>query len=296
MRILVFGSSGQVARSLEGLGSDTLVVKTLGRPEGDISVRSNIINAVDDFSPDIVVNAAAYTAVDAAETDEANAYLLNCTAPGYIAEACAVSDIPVVHYSTDYVFAGDKPLAYDTTDPVSPLGAYGRTKEAGETAIRSATARHVILRTAWVFSPFGKNFVKTMLTLGKTRDELNVVMDQIGNPTYAPDIANATVQIARNILASPENSALYGTFHLTNTGDTSWHGFATEIFRQAEGKLGISCVVNPIPSSEFPTPAKRPANSRLDGTLLETVHGVKRRHWSEALAECLQALETEFKS
>lgn len=296
MRILVFGSSGQVAQSLEGLKSDSLILKTIGRPEGDISEPSSIDKAIDSFQPDVLVNAAAYTAVDAAESDEANAFLINAKAPEYLAKASASRNIPLIHYSTDYVFAGDKAGPYQTDDPVAPLGAYGRSKEAGEAAIRAAQPRHVILRTAWVFSPFGKNFVKTMLNLGKARDELNVVADQIGNPTYAPDIAAVTIKIAENLLAAPDNMTLYGTFHLTNTGDTSWYEFATEIFRQAEHALGISCKVNPIPTSEYPTPAKRPSNSRLDGHLLEAVHGVTRRHWSEALQDCLQALKAEFAS
>ena len=296
MNLLVFGSTGQVAQSLAGLSGDGLTVITLGRPDGDITDLSRIRSAIAEKKPDIVVNAAAYTAVDAAETDEDNAYLVNSTGTENLATACAERDLPLIHFSTDYVFDGSKDGAYSTQDPVAPLGAYGRSKEAGEAVLRKTHKKHVILRTAWVFSPSGKNFVKTMLTLGKSRDELNVVEDQIGNPTYAPDIAKTTLAIAENLMQQPDNMSLYGTYHLTNSGDISWFGFASEIFRQAETKMGFTCKVNPIPSSEFPTPAKRPANSRLDGSALEAIHGIQRRHWSEALADCLFALEPEFKS
>ncbi|MAP93979.1 MAG: NAD(P)-dependent oxidoreductase, partial [Ponticaulis sp.] len=161
---------------------------------------------------------------------------------------------------------------------------------------RDGNPKHVILRTAWVFSPYGKNFVKTMLTLGKSRDELNVVADQVGNPTYAPDIADISLAIVKNILANPEDETLYGTFHLTNSDHISWCGFAQEIFNQSSEMMGISCSVNAIPSSEYPTPAKRPAFSKLDCSSLEKSHGIERRHWKLALTDCLEALKPEFTS
>lgn len=296
MRILVFGSSGQVAQSLATLSGEHFQVTAIGRPEGDITNEAAVRSAIAAHTPDIVVNAAAYTAVDAAEADEANAFAVNETGSAILARVTAEKNLPIIHYSTDYVFDGSQATPYKPNDDVCPLGVYGRSKEAGEAIIRSNNPKHVILRTAWVFSPYGKNFVKTMLTLGKSRDELNVVEDQVGNPSYAPDIAKHTLEVADNILSRPENETLYGTFHLSNSGDVSWCGFATEIFRQASRKLGIDCVVHPIPSSEYPTPAKRPAYSKLDGTSLKEIHGVSPRAWEEALSECISGLKTEFSS
>lgn len=294
MRILVFGSSGQVAQSLAALSDEATHIVTLGRPEGDITDETAVRSAIQTHTPQIVINAAAYTAVDAAETDQDNAFKVNEHGSGILARVTAENDLPLIHYSTDYVFDGSQAEPYRPDAQVSPLGVYGKSKEAGERAIRAANPKHVILRTAWVFSPFGKNFVKTMLTLGKSRDDLNVVDDQVGNPSYAPDIAKHALDIASNILMSPQQASLYGTFHLSNRGDISWCGFATEIFRQASPKLGIDCQVHPIPSSEFPTPAKRPAFSKLDGTNLEQLHGVSPRHWTEALSDCIEALKPEF--
>ncbi len=293
MQLLVFGAQGQVAQSLQALSSDDIQIETLGRPEGDITDEALVHDVISELRPDVIVNAAAYTAVDQAESDEAGAYSVNEDGPLNLAKAAAEFDIPLIHYSTDYVFDGTKPSRYFEDDPVAPLGVYGQSKEAGEEAIRTTWNKHVILRTAWVFSPYGKNFVKTMLTLGKDRDALNVVSDQIGNPTYAPDIAAATLQIARNLVEAPNDTDLYGTFHFTNSGDASWYDFATEIFRQSETALGITCNVHPIPSSEYPTPARRPANSRLDCENLEEIHDVERRPWKQALEACMRVFQNE---
>lgn len=295
MKILVFGATGQVARSLQDLAqTEDVSVTCLGRPEGDIANAEGVERAIVTHGPDIVVNAAAYTAVDAAETDSDAAFAVNETGPANLAASCKAHNLPLIHYSTDYVFDGTKDGAYSPDDPVEPLGVYGRSKEAGERAIRETLAQHVILRTAWVFSPYGKNFVKTMLTLAKSRDELTVVFDQTGNPTYAPDIAAHTLTIARNIMRAPQNTELYGTFHLTNADATNWCEFANEIFRQANDMYGVSCVAKPIPASDYPTPAKRPENSRLDGASLRHIHGIEPRPWKLALKDCLQALSTEI--
>lgn len=296
MRVLVFGSTGQVARSLATFSDETFDIVCIGRPEGDITEKVRVVSAIERHSPDVVINAAAYTAVDAAETDEAAAFRVNCDGPGLLAEECRKAGIPIVHYSTDYVFDGEKDGPYLSTDMVAPQSAYGRSKAAGENAIRDQHPDHVILRTAWVFSPFGKNFVKTMLSLGAQREELKVVDDQVGNPSFAHDIAMHTLSVVQNILSGACKREMFGTFHLTNSGDTSWCNFAREIFRQSGETLGIRCDVKPIPTSEFPTPARRPKNSRLDGGGLKETHGISVRSWQDALADCLIALQPEFNS
>ncbi|MEM1389518.1 MAG: dTDP-4-dehydrorhamnose reductase [Pseudomonadota bacterium] len=286
-KVLVFGQSGQVAQSLADITAPELDIKCVGRPSGDITNIDSVASAVDAFEPDIVVNAAAYTAVDKAEDEEDLAFAVNRDGPRNLAQVCQRAKVPLVHYSTDYVFDGTGENAWVETDQTSPLGVYGRSKLAGEHAIREVFDDHYILRTAWVYSPYGQNFVKTMLRLGRERDELNVVDDQIGNPTYAPDIAAATLSL---IESGASESANFGTYHLAGVGSTSWYEFAKFIFEEAQRLSDIQCTVNPIPSSAYPTPAERPRNSRLDSSKLFGIHSVKLPKWQDSVQRCLKVL------
>jgi len=282
-RLLVTGREGQVVRSLlerAALQPD-IEVLALGRPEFDLSAPGTLSAVIKDIRPDVVISAAAYTAVDQAETEEELASIINAQAAGVIAEAAQALQIPVIHISTDYVFDGNKLSAYVETDPVAPVSAYGRTKLAGEEAVACATHNHVILRTAWVHSPFGKNFLKTMLRLAENRDTVNVVADQFGTPTSALDIADAVIAVARNLMAS-RDPALRGVFHLTNSGKASWADFAEEIFKVSTSLGGPFATVSRIPAMDYPTPARRPANSQLDCTKLAAVHGVRLPDWAQS--------------
>ncbi|WP_353473426.1 dTDP-4-dehydrorhamnose reductase [Salipiger sp. H15] len=281
MRILMFGATGQVAREIQRRSP----VVALGRDEVDLTDAGDCAEAVRAEAPDVVINAAAFTAVDAAESDEVTAAQVNGEAPGAMARACADLGIPFIHISTDYVFdgAGDQPFAPDA--PTAPLGAYGRTKLAGEEAVRAAGCTHAIIRTSWVVSAHGKNFVKTMLKLGSERETLNVVADQVGGPTPAADIAELCLAAAQQLVDAPEKS---GTYHLSGGPDVSWADFAREIFAQA----GLPCQVVDIPASAYPTPARRPANSRLDNSATEAAFGLPRPDWRKGLADILRELES----
>jgi len=277
MRILVIGQSGQVAQSMLERGAATGIdVVARGRPEADLTDGASLERAVTEAAPDVVVNAAAYTAVDAAESDEAAALALNGAGPGALAAICAARGVPFVHISTDYVFDGTLDRPYREDDATAPQSAYGRTKLAGETAVLSAGGKALVLRTAWVYSPFGKNFVKTMLRVGAERDELKVVSDQRGNPTSALDIADGILALCRQRESWPAAPAIY---HLSASGEASWHEFAEAIF--AAG--GLSPKVHAIGTSEYPTPAMRPANSRLDGDRLHAAFGVRLPDWRDSL-------------
>ena len=277
MRVLVFGKTGQVARELAGLLPEA---QFLDRAAADLSDPAGCAAVISAAGVDVVINAAAYTAVDRAEEEEALATVVNGDAPTAMARACAARNIPFIHISTDYVFDGLGQAAWQPGDATAPLGAYGRSKLAGEEGIRASGARHVILRTSWVFSAHGTNFVKTMLRLSESRDALTVVADQIGGPTAAADIAAACVAIARQMVAGTHAG---GTYHFAGTPDVSWAGFARETFTQA----GRAVTVTDIPSSDYPTPAKRPANSRMDCTTLATDFGIARPDWRESLSRVL---------
>ncbi|MBX7492963.1 dTDP-4-dehydrorhamnose reductase [Qipengyuania sp. 1NDW9] len=266
--ILVFGKTGQVARELAPMLPDAHFA---ARSEADLSRPDECAALVRKLKPAGVINAAAYTAVDKAEDEEELASLVNGEAPGAIAAACAEAGIPLIHISTDYVFAGEGDHFHQPGDEIAPPNAYGRTKAAGEAAVRASGAGHAIIRTSWVFSPHGNNFVKTMLRLGSERDSLRIVADQIGGPTPAAAIAEACV---RSLAAITADKALCGTYHLSGAPDVSWADFAREIFAQA----GMDVEVADIPSAEFPTPAKRPLNSRLDCSSLERL-GLERPDW-----------------
>lgn len=290
MTILVVGHSGQVARAIaERAGLDYETV-SLGRPDLDLTDKASISAALETTRPSIVINAAAYTAVDKAESDEEAAFAVNETGPAMLARACKAKGLPLIHYSTDYVFDGAKSDPYNENDPTSPLGVYGRSKLAGEQAIAQETDDFVILRTAWVYSPFGGNFVKTMLRLAGERDALNIVADQWGCPTSAIDIADATLAISNRFAAG---EGLRGVYHLAAPDSTNWHGFAEAIFSVSEELGGPSAKASPISASDYPTPAARPANSRLDGTKLERDYGLRLPSWRDSMRQCVTRLLKE---
>ena len=278
--ILVFGKTGQVATELQRLSG----VMALGRGNVDLSDPAACAAAISEHAPKAVINAAAYTAVDRAEEEEALATIINGEAPKAMAQACADMGIPLVHISTDYVFDGSRDTPWQPDDVTEPQNAYGRSKLAGEIGIRNSGAVHAILRTSWVVSAHGANFVKTMLRLSETRDALNVVADQIGGPTPARDIAKACLQMAEQLIHDPSKS---GTYHFSCAPDVSWAEFATEIFAQA-GRL---VTITPIPTADYPTPAKRPLNSRMACHSTEQVFGIKRPNWQDGLKEILKDLE-----
>ena len=290
-RYLVTGQEGQVVRSLVERASrhQDIEVLPLGRPALDLARIDTIEAAILGAKPDVIVSAAAYTAVDQAETDEANAFAINAAAVGEIGRVAKALGIPVVHLSTDYVFDGEKASAYVETDPVNPLGVYGRSKLDGERLLAASGADHAILRTAWVFSPYGKNFLRTMLRVAETRDDLNVVADQIGNPTSALDIADAVFKVGDNLLAS-DDARLRGVFHMTGSGDASWAEFASEIFAVSGKNGGQTATVHPITTAEYPTPAKRPQNSRLNCGKLAAEHGVSMPDWQSSTSEVVRRL------
>ncbi len=278
--ILVFGKTGQVAIELQRLGD----VVALGRDQADLSDPKACAEAIRAHAPCAVINAAAYTAVDKAEEEEDLASVINGHAPTAMAEVCAELAIPLVHLSTDYVFAGTGEAPWAASHATAPQNAYGRSKFAGESGIRATGALHVILRTSWVVSAHGANFVKTMLRLSETRDALGVVADQIGGPTPARDIAAACLQIADQLV---QGSASSGTYHFSGAPDVSWADFATEIFTQA----GRSMTITPIPTADYPTPAVRPLNSRLDCGTTEEIFGIRRPDWRMGLKTIIKDLE-----
>jgi dTDP-4-dehydrorhamnose reductase len=292
MRVLVVGRIGQIATELcarlPAAGHEVLALEP---PELDLTKPESIAAAIDGFRPEAVVNAAAYTAVDKAEDDRALAFAVNGTGPGLLGEATAGAGIPVVHYSTDYVFDGTKPTPYTEADDPAPVGVYGASKLEGERRLHAANPRSVTLRTAWVCSPHGGNFVKTMLRLGAERPELRVVADQHGAPTFADDLADAAVSLLPRLVAAPAGDPVFGVFHLTGAPYTTWHGFAEAIFAGAAARgRGPAPRVVPITTAEYPTRATRPANSRLDCGRAEAVLGVRAADWRAGLGRCLDAL------
>ncbi|WP_375396534.1 dTDP-4-dehydrorhamnose reductase [uncultured Sphingomonas sp.] len=235
-----------------------------------------------------VISGGAYTAVDRAENDQVTAWAVNALAPAALAAACAAAGIPIVQVSTDYVFAGDRDGAWEVDDPVAPLGVYGASKLGGELAVRTSGARHAIVRTAWVVSAHGSNFVKTMLRVGAERDTLRVVDDQTGSPTAAADLAACVAAIAMRLADDPAAPA--GTFHFSNAGSVTWAGFAREIFAQSAARGGPDATVEGIPTSEYPTPARRPANSLLSHAAIRDAYAIEPRPWQSALGDILDEL------
>jgi dTDP-4-dehydrorhamnose reductase len=288
MRIAVTGTAGQLACSLRDAARSGQTLVMLGRPQLDLADAATIAPALDAAAPDLVVNAAAYTAVDRAESEPDVAAAVNAIAPGHIARWCAAHAVPLIHLSTDYVYDGRKPSPYMESDPTGPVSAYGRSKLAGEQAVADACPRHIIVRTAWVHSPYGANFTKTMLRLAATRAELGVVDDQQGNPTYAPHLAAAILGIAEQI--GHGSDAAWGVYHAAGSGTTTWCGFAREIFAVSARAGGAAAAVKPITTAEYPTPARRPANSRLDCSKLSAAFGITLPDWREGVAECVARL------
>lgn len=279
-KLLIFGANGQVGGALNMLAEGDVVA--LGRGEADLSKPETLRRVIADIRPDAIINAAAYTAVDKAEEEEALATLINADAPGVMAEEAAKRGIPFVHYSTDYVFDGSGERPWKEDDNTAPLNAYGRSKLAGEQAVLAAGGNAFIFRISWVYDATGKNFLTTMLRLAKDREVLKVVADQFGAPCYAPHLARATL----DVLAA---EGAPGIYHMANAGETSWHCFATEIFAEAR-KKGVDLAVKevlPIPASDYPTPAKRPTNSRLDCTKLHDIFGLSLPDWREGLKEAI---------
>lgn len=277
--ILVTGGTGQLASALARKAD----VRLVGRPDFDFDRPETIEAAFRAADPRLVINAAAYTAVDKAESDIDAAYRANRDGPAILARLCAAADIPLIHVSTDYVFDGEKSGPYVETDPVAPQGVYGASKLAGEAAVMRSGAKAIVLRTAWVYAETGKNFVRTMLAVGKTRDRLTVVADQAGCPTVAADLADAILKIVARLDNTGWQPDYHGVFHAAGSGETTWHGLAVATFEEA-GRFGAKMPeVVPIRTADWPTPAKRPANSRLDCTRLHDVFGVRLPHWRESL-------------
>jgi len=291
--ILLLGANGQLGRELQRalapLGTIVATTRSGVLPDGsacevaDFDQPGSLTALLDRLRPSVVVNAAAYTAVDRAEEDRDAAFRANAEAPGVLAQWCAQAGVPLVHYSTDYVFDGQGTRPYREDDATAPLGVYGASKLAGEDAIRAAGGRHLIFRTAWVYASHSANFLRTMLRVGADRDVLRVVADQVGTPTPAALIADVTVQ------ALQHGGGLSGTWHLTATGETSWHGFAEAIFTEAvaAGVLARAPTVEAITTAEYPTPARRPAYSHLDVAKLEKDFGVTLPRWQDGLKQVI---------
>lgn len=298
MRIVVTGTSGQVVSALRARAAAVpgLSLIAIGRPELDLTDAPAASAVIRALSPDIVVNAAAYTAVDQAESEPELAMAVNGAGAGAAAAAARAAGAPVIQISTDYVFDGRKDGPYLEADPVGPISAYGRSKLAGEEAAAAANPDHVILRTAWVYAAQGKNFLRTMLRLAGTRDEVAVVADQLGCPSFAPDIAEIVLGVARRLRQEPQEAALRGIFHMAGGGETSWAGFAEAIFTEAAARGLPHARVRPISTADYPTPARRPANSRLSGAKLARVYGLAMPGWRDALRRCMDEIVRETKA
>jgi dTDP-4-dehydrorhamnose reductase len=297
MRIAVTGRDGQVVRSLieraPELGHE---IVPIGRPELDLSAEADSIRrALADTSPDAIVSAAAYTAVDRAESERDLAFAVNERGARAVSEAANNLNVPLVHLSTDYVFDGSKATPYVETDATGPAGVYGASKLAGEHAVLAAHDNSAILRTAWVYSPFGANFAKTMLRLANDREEVAVVADQQGNPTSALDIADGVLRVVANLAAS-DSVDQRGIFHMTATGEGTWADFAEAIFSASAAAGGPSARVRRISTADYPTPAKRPANSRLDCSKLQSAHGVRLPDWRTSASMTVGRLVLESNS
>lgn len=288
IRLLITGGSGQIGRELRRhpWNAETQIIAP-NRSELDLSDPAMVLNYVSNGNFSAVINAAAYTAVDKAEADVVAAWRVNALGPAALAQATRTASIPLIHLSTDYVFDGGKATPYCEEDAIGPLNVYGASKEAGEQAVRTGNSKHCIIRTAWVFSPHGTNFVKTMLRLAQNRPELRIVRDQHGCPTSAQDIASALAQIAYRLLSPNPH---YGTYHFVNGGETTWAGFASEIFHQAKAYGHSAPQITGIPSSEYPVPATRPRNSRLSTAALERDFGITPRPWQDALNDILRSI------
>lgn len=282
-KFLITGANGQVGYCLTQQLQGKHEILAVDRDELDITDQSTVKQAVENFCPDVIINAAAHTAVDRAETEVELSEVINVKGPQYLAEAANSVGAAILHISTDYVFDGQRSGKYKESDTTDPQGVYGRTKLEGERAVAAANDKFIVLRTAWVFGEHGNNFVKTMLRLAKTRDTLGVVADQVGGPTYAGDIARALIQIAEKIING--ETVEYGIYHFTGEPYVSWCDFAKAIFAEAisQNVLEKAPLVNAITTADYPTPAKRPANSCLDLTKIQQVFGIQPSDWQTAL-------------
>jgi len=284
MKVLITGKNGQVGSCLVSQLSDmpSIHFLALGREELDITNADQVNEVINKYQPTVIINAAAYTAVDKSESEVELANAINNIGPKNLAKAASSVNAVILHISTDYVFAGNKHGLYTETDEVNPQGVYGQTKLAGEQSVAQECSEHIILRTAWVFSEYGNNFVKTMLRLAQTRDTLGVVGDQYGGPTYAGDIAKALINIAQQL---QQGATKFGVYNYSGYPHVSWQEFATEIFAKALSQQVIETpvTVNAISTSEYPTPAKRPANSKLDCSKITTNFSVQPSDWKTAL-------------
>ncbi len=289
LRLLVTGRHGQVVTALTRLAAadDMLDLLVIGRPEMDLAQPETVASAIAAARPDVVVNAAAYTAVDRAESERALALAVNAAGAGAVAAAASKLAVPVIQISTDYVFDGTKAAPYVETDATAPLSVYGASKLAGEEAVATANRRHVILRTSWVYSADGANFLRTMLRLARERPVLRVVDDQSGSPTHAADIAVGIVTVAKALVAG---TGATGIFHMTAGGETSWCGFAKAIFAASAELGGPSVPVEPIATANYPTPATRPRNSRLDCTKIGVAYDIHLPHWLGRARDCVAAV------
>lgn len=287
MKVLVTGREGQLARGLlEAADGAGVEVVAIGRPELDLADEKSVAAAVARERPDVIVNAAAYTAVDRAESEPAVAHAVNALGAEHVATACAANAIPIIHISTDYVFDGTKHGPYLEDDPTGPINVYGRTKLEGEQRVAKACERHLILRTGWVHSPWGVNFVKTMLRLATTRPNIGVVDDQKGSPTYAPHLAAIVLAMATRIAADPAGMR-WGVYHAVGAGETTWFGFAREVFRHAAEHGLPAAEVAAIAAAAYPTPARRPANSRLNCDRLRLSLGLELPDWRVGAQDCV---------
>jgi dTDP-4-dehydrorhamnose reductase len=292
MRLLITGWQGQLARALveAAAARPEITALSLGRPALDLCARPSILRSLTEHTPDIVINTAAYTAVDKAEAEPDAAFRLNRDGAGMLAEAAASQGVPIIHLSTDYVFDGAKSTPYVETDATSPRNVYGASKLAGEAAVAAVNPQHIILRTAWVHSPFGQNFVKTMLRIAATKPRLGVVADQHGNPTFAPHLATAILDLAIKIYALKNKEISWGIYHAAGSGETSWHGLAQAVFVRSKALGGPAAEADPISATAYPTPAARPANSRLDCGKLERQFAVRLPDWQVGVDACVARL------
>jgi dTDP-4-dehydrorhamnose reductase len=286
--ILVFGAGGQLGQELDAATSAGRMAATLlTRKQADICDRHAVEAAVQRADPTVIVNAAAYTKVDQAEVEPASAFAGNCEGPRLLADVCAVRGLPLVHVSTDYVFDGAKPTPYVETDAVGPTSAYGRSKAAGEQAVRARLDRHIILRTAWVYGAHGRNFLKTMLALARQKESWSVVADQCGNPTATVDLAEAILAVATH---ATSGNAPWGTYHFAGFGDATWHDFACEIVAAQALLTNRRPTLTAIRAIDYPSRARRPANSRLDSSRFASAFGVTPRPWQQRTRETVAAL------
>jgi len=292
MRVAVTGKTGQIAKALleVAAGAADLSVHLIGRPEIDLRKPDNLQPILEALRPDLVINAAAWTAVDLAETEAAEANAVNAEGAASVARAARRLAIPMIQVSTDYVFDGTKSGAYLETDTPRPTGVYGLSKLAGEQAVASISPDHAILRISWVYAAEGKNFVRTMLRLAETRDEISVVADQTGCPGYAADISRILIAMGRQLVSSPADDTLRGVFHLGGSEAVTWADFAEAIFAGSAKRNGPFARVKRIATKDYPMPARRPQNSYLDGTRLATSYGLGMPPWQNSLEDCLDRI------